>query len=181
MSALRNIALNPRFPLAAVHVSTTYADATRLWDDPRAWSIGSAGVVDVLRHTPHASARENTAYSVRSLRVAFVDGRERPRPVPAAVILEMSHLAMDPKSGSEWNRLYVYVFSIIDALDEPPFPAERRMSPDSPDVTRRLRDFAAWFESHRQALEDLAVQQQPQLDRAQQLLAGSGKCASRSG
>jgi hypothetical protein len=74
MGVLRNIALNPAFTLASTHVSTTFADATRLWDDPRAWPIGSAGVLDILKSTPHEHARENTAYSTQSLRQAFADG-----------------------------------------------------------------------------------------------------------
>ena len=65
----------------------------------------------------------------------------------------MSRLALDPKAGDDWTRLYVYAFSVIEALDEKPFPADRRMDPASPDVQRRLRDFAAWLEPHRRDLE----------------------------
>ena len=82
MAALRNIATNPRFPLAAVQVGSSYADATRLWNDPRAWDIGAAGVLDMLRHAPTGQARQNAAYSVRSLR-EVVRGRQNAAPAAA--------------------------------------------------------------------------------------------------
>ena len=176
MAALRNIALNPRMSLAAVQVSTTYADATRLWNDPRSWDIGAAGLLDILRNGPHREGRHSAAYSVRSLREAFADGRTTRRPLPAAVVLEMSRLALDPNAGDDWTRLYVYAFTIVESLDEKPFPPDRRMDPASPDVQRRLRDFAAWLEAHRRDLEALAAAQKPAIDAAERLLAQTATC-----
>lgn len=176
MAALRNIAIHPRLPLAAAHVGTTFADATRLWNDPQSWAIGAAGLLDVLRNSPHRDGRNTAAYTARNLREAWVDGRTRRRALPAAVILEMARLALDPKTGDDWTRLYVYVFSVIEALDDPPFSAERRLDPGSPDVTRRLRDFAGWFDSHRRELEQLAAVQQPRIDEAQALLSQTATC-----
>jgi hypothetical protein len=176
MGALRNIATNPRLPIAAIHAGTTYADATRLWDDPRSWALGAAGLVDILRNSPHVEARKTTAYSARSLREAFADGRTRRRLLPAAVILELGRLALDPAAGDEWTRLYAYAFSVVEALDDPPFKAERGMAPLSPDVARRLRDFAGWFELHRRGLEELAAAQQPAIDEATEILAQSATC-----
>ena len=43
MAALRNIAINPRLSLAAIQAGTTYAEATRLWNEPRSWALGAAG------------------------------------------------------------------------------------------------------------------------------------------
>ena len=176
MGALRNIATNPRLPIAAIHAGTTYADATRLWNDPRSWALGAAGLVDILRNSPHVEARKTAAYSARSLREAFADGRTRRRPLPAAVILELGRLALDPAAGDEWTRLYAYAFSVVEALDDPPFKAERGMAPLSPDVTRRLRDFAGWFELDRRGLEALAAAQQPAIDEAKQTLDHSATC-----
>jgi hypothetical protein len=176
MAALRNIAINPRLVIAAVHAGTTYADATRLWNHPLSWALGAAGLADILRNTPHSEARQTAAYSARSLREAFAGGRTRRRPLPAAVILEMSRLALDPDSGNEWTRLYVYAFSVMEALDDPPFPADRRMAPQSPDVARRLRDFAGWLERHRRGLEELAATQKPAIDQAQTMLARTAAC-----
>ena len=179
MAALRNIATNPGFPLAAVQVGSEYADATRLWNDPRSWDIGVAGLLDMLRRAPTAQARQNAAYSVRSLRESFVDGRTLRRPLPAAVMLEMSRLALDPSAGDAWTRLYAYAFSAIEAMDAPPFAADRRMDPASPEVARRLRDFASWLEGHRRELETLAAAQKPSLDAAERLLAGTTACAAK--
>jgi hypothetical protein len=176
MGALRNIATNPRLPIAAIHAATTYADATRLWNDPRSWALGAAGLVDILRNTPHVEARKTAAHSVRSLREAFADGRTGRRPLPAAVILELSRLALDAAAGDEWTRLYAYAFSVVDALDDPPFPAERGMAPLSPDVARRLSDFAGWLERNRRGLDELAAAQQPAIDEANEMLAQSATC-----
>ncbi len=180
MGALRNIATNPAHPIAAIHAATTYADATRLWTDPRSWALGAAGLADILRGSPHTEARQTAAYSARSLREAFADGGTRPRQLPAAVILEMSRLALDPAAGDEWTRLYVYVFGVIKALDDPPFPAERGMDPRSPDVAKRLGDFSAWFARHRRELETLAAAQKPAIDEAAAILARTTTCRAAS-
>jgi hypothetical protein len=176
MGALRNIALNKSMPLAAIHVSTTFADATRLWNDPSAWWLGYAGTVDILRNTPHQEARDNAAYWLRSLRVAWRNGREDPQPVPAAAIIEAARLALDPASGDEWRRLYVYAFSIAEALDDPPFPPERGMSPASSQVKERLREFGVWYDANRAAFETLAREQAEGLAAAQRELAATSTC-----
>ena len=176
MAALRNIGVNPALPGAAAQVSGMYADATRLWDDPRAYWIGYAGILNILRKTPHAVAREGAAYQAVHLREAFRDGAELRRPIPAAVILDMSRRGLTPDTGSEWKRLYTYVFSVVAALDEPPFQADRGMSPESPMVSQRLGEFRQWYEAQRSALEDLARQQQRELDEAERVLAGFEKC-----
>ena len=179
MAALRNIATNPRFPLAAVQVGSSYADATRLWNDPRAWDIGAAGVLDMLRHAPTGQARQNAAYSVRSLREGFADGKTLRRPEPAAVFLEIGRLALDPAEGDAWTRLYVYAFSAMEGIDGPPFAVDRGMDPSSPEVPRRLGDFASWLEQHRGELEKLAAAQKPALDAADRLLAATTTCAAK--
>lgn len=176
MAVWRNIALNPRFTSAAVQVSTSYADATRLWNDPRSWAIGAAGLVEIVRDTPHIQARHTAPYWVRSLREVFVDGHDRPRPLPAAAILEISRLALDDAVDDQWTRLYVYAFSVVEALDEKPFPAERNMDPQSPDVPRRLRQFGDWLAQHRRELDELAAAQKPAIDDAAALLAGTATC-----
>jgi hypothetical protein len=176
LGALQNIALNPAMPFAAIHVSTTFADATRLWNDPAAWWLGYAGTVAILRSTPHREARENAAYWLRSLRVAYRNGREEPRPVPAAAILEAARLALDATPGDEWRRLYVYAFSIAEAVDNPPFPPERGMSPSSPQVRERLREFSVWYDANRAAFEALAREQAAGLADAQRALAAPSKC-----
>ena len=176
MGALRNIATNPAHPIAAVHVATIYADATRLWNDPQSWVLGAAGLADILRNTPHIDARQTAAYSARSLREAFADGGPRSRPLPAALILEMSRLALDLTGADEWTRLYVYAFGVIKALDDPPFAARRGMDPNSPEVGRRLRDFSAWLDLHRHELEELAAAQKPAIDEAAATLAQTATC-----
>jgi len=180
MATLLNIALNPRLPLAAVQVGTTYADATRLWNDPRAWDLGAAGLLEILRNSPHIEGRRTAAYSAKSLRERFADGRTTSRPLPAAVLLEMSRLALDPAAGNEWTRLYVYALSVVEALDEKPFLPQRGMDPASPDVQRRLKDFAAWFAEHRRELDALAAAQHPAIDAAQRILAQTTTCRAGS-
>jgi hypothetical protein len=180
MATLRNIAVNPGMPLAAAQVASTYADATRLWNDTQSWAIGAAGTLSILRTTPHREVRDNAAYGAQSLREMFVDGRERPRPLPSSVILEMSRRALDPATGSDWTRLYVYAFSVIEALDAPPFPAERRMDPSSPDVRRRLADFNRWYRANRADLQSLAASQKPALDEGERILSKTAKCRGTS-
>jgi hypothetical protein len=171
--------MNPQFPRAAVEVGSDYATATRLWDDPRSWALGAAGLAGILRSSPNRQGRETAAYSAKELREVW-NGRTRRRPLPAQVILELSRLALDPTSGNDWGRLYVYVFSVIEALDDPPFPAARNMDPASPDVGRRLGEFAAWFEQHRGELEKLAAAQTPAIDEAAAMLAQTATCRAPS-
>jgi len=94
-------------------------------------------------------------------------------------ILEMSRLALDPKTGTDWTRLYAYVFSVIEALDDPPFPAERGMDPKAPAVAQRLAEFATWLARQRGEVETLAAAQKPALDEAETLLASTVPCRAR--
>ena len=174
MGALRNIAMNPNLPLAAVQVTNTFADATRLWDDPASWAIGNAGTLDIIRGSPHAAARDNAVYGLRSLREAFRSGRTTRRPLPAAVILEVSRRAVDTATATEWTRLYAYAFSVVEALDDLPFPAERGMGsgmgPASPLVAQRLTAFGVWFNAERPRLEALAREQAAEIERSARAL-----------
>jgi hypothetical protein len=179
MAALRNIAVNRRMPDTASYAAQLYADATRLWDDPRSWPLGYAGLLDILRRTPHTSARHQAAYSVRNLRVGFRGGKEYRRPIPAAVIVEMSHLALDPRAGSDWDRLYIYAFSICEALEDPPFPAARQLDPQSPRVAELLEEFRRWRETHSREFQALAIQQATELRDAERVLTGSSKCRAQ--
>jgi hypothetical protein len=132
--------------------------------------------VDLLRDTPHQEARENAAYWLRSLRAAYRSGREESRPIPAAAILEAARLALDPLSGDEWRRLYAYAFSVAEALDDPPFTPERGMSPSSPQVKERLREFSVWYDVNRATLETLAREQAEGLAAARRELAATSMC-----
>ena len=170
MGALRNIAMNPNHPLAAVQVTSMFADATRLWDDPASWAIGNAGMLDILRGSPHAAARNNAVYAIRNLREAFRSGGTTRRALPAAVILEASRRALDTTTAAEWDRLYVYAFSAIEALDDPPFPAERGMDPASPLVAQRLAAFGRWYDAERQGLQALAREQAAEVERSARVL-----------
>ena len=166
MGALRNIALNPSFTLAPIHASTTFADATRLWDDSLSWAIGVAGTRDILRDSPHSRARDNAAYGLRSLRERFRwEGTAR-MPVPAAAILEAARLALDTTAGDNWHRLYVFAFSVVEAVDDPPFPAERNMDTQSPMVKQLLAEFGKWFESAKVGLTEMAASQSITIDAA---------------
>jgi hypothetical protein len=170
MGALRNIGLNADYPRAAVLATTSFADATRLWNDTLSWAIGSAGVLDLLRDSPHPSARDNAAYSIRSLRESFRGSGAVRMPLPAAVLLEASRRALDPATGDAWHRLYVYAFSVVEALDDPPFRAERRLDPASPLVTQRLAEFQAWFAAERTSLQALAASQAGEIEDAERAL-----------
>jgi hypothetical protein len=176
MAVLRNIAVNPKFPLAATRASGMFADATRLWDDPQSWWIGYAGTLDILRQAPKAVV-DNAAYWTRDLRLVFRDGSEQKRPLPAEVILQLSRLALDPKTGSDWTRLYVYAFSVLEALDQRPFQADRRMDPQSPQVQERLIEFRDWYKGHTAELEALASEQKAGLETTKRLLDSFRKCA----
>lgn len=170
MGALRNIAMNPNLPLAAVQVTSMFADATRLWDDPASWAIGNAGMLDILRGSPHAAARDNAVYGIRSLREAFRSGRTTRRPLPAAVILEVSQRALNPATGTEWTRFYADALSVVEALDNPPFPAGRGVDPASPLVAERLAAFGVWFDAERPRLEALAREQAAEVERGARAL-----------
>ena len=170
MGALRNIAMNPNLPLAAAQVTNMFADATRLWDDPASWAIGNAGMLDILRSSPHAAARNNAVYGIRSLREAFRSGRTTRRPLPAAIILEVSRRALDPASGTEWTRFHVDALSVVEAVDNPPFPAGRGVNPASPRVAERLAAFGAWFVAERPRLEALAREQAAEIERSARAL-----------
>src|SRR2546428_160063 len=98
------------------------------------------------------------------------------RPRRAQVTQRMTPLAPDPPANSEWPRLSAYASGVIEALDDPPFPANRRMEPTSPDVARRLHDFAVWLEQHRRELEELALAQKPAIDEAEKMLATAAPC-----
>jgi hypothetical protein len=173
MGALRNIAVRGALAPADVRVSGSFADATRLWDDPRAWGIGAAGLLDILRRAT-GPARESGVYWIRSLREGFGPTVVR-RPLPAAVVLAASGLALDPASGDEWKRLYVYGFSVVEALDQRPFEPERGLDPGSPRVAELLAAFGRWFAAHRAGLDSLARAQQPSLREAERVMATS-KC-----
>jgi hypothetical protein len=91
-------------------------------------------------------------------------------PPPAAVLLEASRRALDPATGDAWHRLYVYAFSVVEALDDPPFRAERRLDPASPLVTQRLAEFQAWFAAERTSLQALAASQAGEIEDAERAL-----------
>lgn len=171
MGALRNIALNPALPVAALRASGVYVD--QRWDDARAYWVGYAGILDILRRSPHPGAREGAARSVRDLRVFSRSGEIYPQPVPAAVILEMGDRALATETGTDVGDLYALVFHIAAAVDEPPFPVQSGPSSDALEVTRSLRAFREWYAVHRGDFVKLAEQQKPGL-------AGAGRLLDRS-
>jgi hypothetical protein len=173
MGALRNIAVSQRFTPANIQVAGSFADAARRWSDVRAWSIGAAGLLDILRQAP-AQARAAGAYWIRSLREGPADTGGR-QPLPAAVVIEASRRALDSAEGNPWTRLYVYAFSVVEALDERPFEVERNLDPASPRVSELLGAFARWYDAHRVELEVLARAQQPDLLAAERMMTTT-KC-----
>lgn len=179
MGALRNIALNPRHTLASVHVTNDFASSMQRWDDSAAWGIGNAGMMDILRDSPNVSARDNSAYGLKYLGEALRDGRTVKRKIPAALLLEAGRRAMDPATGSEWNRLYAYVFSIAEAYGGA-VKSERGMDPQSPLVAQRLSEFRRWFDAERPRLELLAAEQAIEVDAARRLI-DTPKCRASAG
>ncbi len=83
----------------------------------------------------------------------------------------MGRRALDERTGDQWTRLYAYVFSIAETLEEPPFRPDRGMDPASPMVAQRLDEFRKWFEAKRPTLEALAREQAPEVERARRAMA----------
>jgi hypothetical protein len=120
---------------------------------------------ELLQHGDQRT-RDQTAYQLPSL-VEFLDETSHVQraPIPAGAVLLACELALDPGSGHEWQRLYVYAFSVAECFEETPIAVDRRMDPDSPAVAESLAAFAAWFDGARPQLEGLALRQ-ARADRA---------------
>ncbi len=170
LGVLRNIAVNPNLPLAALHASGAYVEENQYWDEPRAYWLRYAGILAILRRSPHAAARDAAAHGVRELRVLRLDGDLYPQPVPAAAVLEMGDRAMATDTGTDVRSLYALVFSIAAAVDEPPFPVQSGPGSDPLEMTRSVRAFREWYEVHRGEFVKLAEQQKPGLAAAGRLL-----------
>jgi len=168
MARWHGIALDPKLPQAAAWVARSVGEACRLWDDPLSQGVGQVIVVDLLERGPHQAARERAAYGIRNLAVRFRDGKDVRLPRPATAILKASEMALDPESGHDWKRLYVYAFSVCEAMAKPPVKVDRRMGPKSPDVRRTLVRFARWYRSRKGDLERAAAAEAESLDKIRQ-------------
>lgn len=141
----RRIALDPRFERAAVSLASRLGEVHRQWDDTDGRLACRTLAADILRGTPHEEARERCAYSLRSLaQVASTKNGDGRGPAPAGAILAACQWAADPSSGTAWERLYIYAFSVCEALEHPPFEPDRRMGHQSPEVDEQLALFNEW-------------------------------------
>jgi len=163
MARWRQIALCREFPGAAANAGVYVGEAIRLWDDSRSQAVGQVIVVDILKHSPHKEAKHRAAYGLRHFRERWRAGRYAGKvlrmPEPVTAIITASQMALDPKNGDEWTRLYVYAFSVCEALDSPPMKPDRDMDPESEKVGRALTKFASWFKANRRKLERRATRE----------------------
>ena len=166
----REIALDRRFPGAALRASQALGGAVRLWDDPDSAAMGQAVTLDILATSPHREARHQAAYGVKDLGMRWRHSGEVRLPEPTACIVRLLDLAQDSHAGDAWTRLYVYGFSACEAMREAPFKVDRRMSPSSPEVEARLKTLAHWYRSHRGELKARVAAEQPALLKARGLL-----------
>ena len=159
MARWHKIVLDPRFPEAAARVGWNIREIVRLWDDPRSWAVGQVLTVDTLKHSPHNEAKYRTAYGLRYFRERWRTGKDLRMPEPTTAIIAASQMALDPKNGDEWTRLYVYAFSVCEALDSPPMKPDRHMDPKSEEVGKTLGKFESWFKASEKKLEALAAKE----------------------
>ena len=153
MGRWRQIALNPATPNAASMVVADLRDATSLWDDPRSQAVAQVLTLDVFRGASHNRyLREQAAYGLRAMREVLRGGKEIRRPEPASAILAVAKMALDPKNGDAWTRLYVYAYSVCEALDAPPIPVNRSLDPKSPEVEALLLKFDRWLATNERQL-----------------------------
>jgi len=152
MARWRAIALSPALPGAATQVAQDVGEATRLWDTPESRGIGLVITVDILKQSPHVEARRQAAYGLRALKTRFRAGKEEPLPPPIAAIWTALDMALDPRNGDEWTRLYVYGFSALEAMSDPPFAPDRRMDPHGPEPRAALERLSRWFRANRARL-----------------------------
>ncbi len=163
------IALDPKFPRAATRVGWEIGEAVRLWDDPRSQTAGQVIVTDILKHSTRKEAKHRATYGLRQFREVWRNGRELRRPEPATAILTASRMALEPKNGDQWTRLYVYVFSVCEALDVSPVKLDRHMDPKSPEVAKALAKFEAWLKANEKRLKRAAEKERPELDKVRKV------------
>ncbi len=173
MARWRAIALSPKLPGAAALVAGEVGQATRLWDAPSSQAIGHAVTVDILTRSPHSAARDQAAYGLRHLTTRVSGGKEVPLSPPVTGILTALRLALDPRRGEVWNRLYTYGFSALEAMTAPPFAPDRRMDPNGPLPAARLADLERWLRTHRARLEIEAAREAPALQAARAALVAA--------
>lgn len=156
-----------RMPLASSRVGQAIASDCRLWDDPLSQPLAHCITVDLLDGSI-LDARHQAAYGLRDLCLRWHEGKEIRLPEPTTAILRALELSRGAEAS--WTRLYVYVFSVCQALEKPPFPADRRLPPTSPKVAELLRDADKWYQSNRPRLLAAAKKEAPRLAEARALL-----------
>lgn len=148
----RQIALNPRFPVAASRVASNLGEAMRLWGDERAQDIGQAILCDILHTNTNSAVLLEAAWTSQQLLERFTPVGDQKLDPPMQVVVALGDLAVDPASGSEWDRLYSFVNPIYRLIQNPPTHEDiDHMAPNSPEVPKLLDAFAAWFREHRAA------------------------------
>ncbi len=190
LAAYYEIALDPVMETAAWEIMHFRMGFVRNPRTPHAPQLGAVLVEDVLRHSPHARAREAAAYRLKSFPVKHRRTHQTTRPiVPYAAIIAASERAIDEETGRErylshiergrdmtqsiqWHRLSVYAFSVCETVPDPPIVVDRRMGHRSPEVAVKLDRFAEWFHENREMLEARAARQQSRIDAARAALRG---------
>jgi hypothetical protein len=166
----RRIAADGSCLEAAALVGNAIGDLHRLWDDERGRLACRAMAAEILRDSPHKQARDAAAYGLRNLACEPLSWPQGKRlPVPAGALRAAIDRALDPATGDGWTRLYVYAFSVCEALPDPPFVPDRWTDPSSPRVAELLDEFAAWagtwsFEGHELLQEQAMLAELAALD-----------------
>lgn len=158
----RAIALRADLPEAAQRAASKLSEVHRRWQNPRAKDFAALLALDILQASPVERARHDVAYSVAGMGRTILElPKESPAATPIAqsLILELGRRGLDPGVGDDWTRLYVYVFSFCECLENPPIVVDRRLDPESSEVQHLLSAFESWFREHEAALEAGSAQE----------------------
>ncbi|MEZ6037281.1 MAG: hypothetical protein R3F29_07355 [Planctomycetota bacterium] len=172
----RRILLDPNMPQAAARVANALGNVQSqlLHGDDDARLACRVLLVDGLTLGPHLRVRQNCAYQLPKFRTRY-DSRMKAQPAacPAAAMLAVGDNGAAKRSqelGGEWNQLYVFAFSLCEALDAPPIAVERSVVDDRQDVPGKLAAFAAWWQEQRPTYVAAAAADEAELQRMRKRL-----------
>jgi hypothetical protein len=160
----RRIVLDPNTPQAANRVASQLGAAHQLmlWGDADARLACHLIAADALSKSSNLLVRLQCGYALRALvqRCTLAkDGMKEDRgPLPVEAVIAVGDIALATPplvspAADAWNALCCYAFPVCDAVERPPFVANRNMKCDSPEVAQLRAQFAAWWGIERPKLE----------------------------
>lgn len=155
----RRIVLDPRTPITAARIAESIGNVHRqlLFGEPDARLACQILAADAVRASPHPHARWIGCYQCRWFTtVCDEQARETKQPCPPELLLAVGDLGAAPAPAGaveRWNQLYVFVFSVCEAVEKSPVLVERSGGWDKQDVAGKLAQFAAWWPTQRPQIE----------------------------